>query len=273
MEEVTPEQFANFNKGILIGLYAWTTSNTLVRISTILLYLRIFPIRTFSIFCWVFLALNVAYALATFVVALLICRPIDYTWDPTIPGGYCGSREQLYMWHGTQNLLHDIILVAMPMPLLWKLHLPIGKKVSLIVIFAMGLSICVLTLARTIEVSNGSVARITQDYVSVALLTMLEPLLGVINCSLPVLRPVGQKLFAKFGKVDVFKSEKGREGSSYIQSIGAKRRLPKPADPYRLDTGTFQTLRNDPDIDLHSLSDINSAEITSSSDTRNHTAC
>lgn len=129
-------------KSVLVGLYAWTTSNTLIRISAILLYIRVFPIRKFVILCWMFLGLNIVYALATYIVALLICKPLAYTWDNSIPGGHCGSREKLYLWHGIQNLLHDIILVAMPMPLLWKLHLPTGKKVSLIVIFAMGL-VCV----------------------------------------------------------------------------------------------------------------------------------
>lgn len=156
MEEVTSEQFVNFNKvyhsvlgnphvltsyqGILVGMYAWTTSNTLIRISTILLYLRIFPVRMFNHLCWVFMVLNVAYAFGTYIVALLICRPIDSLWAPTTSGDQCGNLERLYLWHGIQNLIHDIILVAMPMPLLWRLHLPIGKKVSLILIFAMGLS-------------------------------------------------------------------------------------------------------------------------------------
>lgn len=95
------------------------------------------------------MGLNIAYAVATYIVALLICKPLAFTWDSSIPGGHCGNRENLYLWHGIQNLLYDVILVGMPMPLLWKLHMPMGKKISLIIIFAMALmQVYITTMLR-----------------------------------------------------------------------------------------------------------------------------
>ncbi|KAF2800647.1 hypothetical protein K505DRAFT_190221, partial [Melanomma pulvis-pyrius CBS 109.77] len=173
--------------------FLWTASNTLVRISIILLYIRLFQTRKLVIFCWIFLIENVACAIATFIVACLICRPFAYNWDRINIDGHCGNQKQFYLWNGIQNLISDVITIVLPMPLLWKLQLPWTKKISLILIFGMGFGICVITLVRTVEVSIASEAKMTYDYASVGVLSILEPLLGVINCSLPLLRPILQK--------------------------------------------------------------------------------
>jgi hypothetical protein len=117
----------------------WTTSTTFIRISTILLYLQVFPLPKFVVVCWIFMATNIAYALATYIAPLVICRPFIWLWDQSAPDGHCGDPEKFYLWHGTQNLLQDIILVAMPMPLLWTLQMPVFKKISLTLIFGMGI--------------------------------------------------------------------------------------------------------------------------------------
>lgn len=104
----------------------------------ILLYIRLFPTRRFVIICWIFLIENVLCWIASYAAVSLICQPFAYNWDHTIPGGHCGNQQRLYIWNGIQNLLHDIITIVLPMPLLWNLHLPWSKKISLTLIFAMG---------------------------------------------------------------------------------------------------------------------------------------
>lgn len=104
----------------------------------ILLYLRLFPTRIFTWLCWAFLVENVACAIATYVAACLICEPFAYNWDRTIINGHCGDQQKFYLWCGIQNLLSDVITIIMPVPLLWNLHLPRIKKISLTLVFAMG---------------------------------------------------------------------------------------------------------------------------------------
>lgn len=92
---------------------------------------------------------------------------------------------------------------------------------------------------RTVHVSKANLHKVTSDYASVGLLSILEPLLGVANCSLPVLWPVFHLLAEKFNW------NKGHSGSMEdgrpsflrsIQSIGTKPIRPKVHDPYPLDT-------------------------------------
>jgi hypothetical protein len=90
--------------------------------------------------------------------------------------------------------------------------------------------------------------------------TVLEPLLGIINCSLPVLRPVGQKIFARFDKADALHSRNTRRTpASPVLSIGTQRRAPKALDPYYLDLATIHTLDDGSEFELCSISQHNTA--------------
>jgi hypothetical protein len=110
--------------------------------------------------------------------------------------------------------------------------------------------------------------------VSVTTLTMLEPLLGVVNCSLPLLRPVGQNILACLGKANALRFGNARRtSSSQVLSIGHPRRVPRTPDPYCLD---LDTTHGDVDsqIDLCSLSANNDASETGSREVmKPHAAC
>ena len=89
--------------------------------------------------------------------------------------------------------------------------------------------VCVLTITRTIEIQMLSVAQMTRTYVSTAFLTILEPFLGIIACSLPVLRPVLQIITTTV--------KKGHDPSSadddkevHVDTIGCGRNVIKPWD-------------------------------------------
>ncbi|KAL6709022.1 hypothetical protein ACN47E_002149 [Coniothyrium glycines] len=237
MDSVSTQEMVTFYQSVLAGLLLWTTSTTFIRISAILLFIRIFPLARFITLCWFVLALNLAYAIATYFAGFLMCQPITYTWDASRLGGHCGNWRTFYLWHGTQNLVLDLIVVIMPMPLLWRLQLPSYKKVTLTIIFALGLSICAVTLGRIIGTYYGRISHITQDYISVSLLTMLEPFLGIISCSLPLARPVGQRIFALCGRASVLNSELDQSPASF----GDKQRARNVASPYTLSLSTPTT--------------------------------
>lgn len=124
---------------MLLGIFLWTLSNTFVRLSILLLYIRIFQQKWFIYFSWAFVVENILFAIALLVAALLICRPLAMFWDPFTVKGTCGNQIAFQEWMGIHNLISDVVVVVMPMPLLWKLKMPIKKKIGLSLIFAMGL--------------------------------------------------------------------------------------------------------------------------------------
>ncbi len=127
-------------QNLLIGMYLWTASTTLLRMSTLLVYRRIFPLPKFEFVCWIFFFVNLAVAVGACLLGVLLCLPMDEAWRFLTPGNRCEQpRQKLYFAHGIVNLVFDVVIVALPMPFLWTLRLPSNQKWSLMVIFALGL--------------------------------------------------------------------------------------------------------------------------------------
>lgn len=81
---------------------------------------------------------TVAYWLSTVLVAILICRPFAYNWDKVTISGSCGDVSAYYLSTGIVNLVIDVAIVALPLPMLWGLQMKTSKKVSLTAIFSLG---------------------------------------------------------------------------------------------------------------------------------------
>ena len=78
------------------------------------------------------------YCLIVVLEALIVCRPLAYNWDKTINGGTCGNQPKIYLSTGIMNLLLDVTIIVLPMPMLWRLQLALSKKIALSLVFGMG---------------------------------------------------------------------------------------------------------------------------------------
>ncbi|PQE06817.1 integral membrane protein [Rutstroemia sp. NJR-2017a BBW] len=68
-----------------------------------------------------------------------ICRPFAYQWDKTIEGGTCGNQTLGILLVAILNLITDLIMVIMPMPMVWNLKMPRSKKLALMGMFGLGI--------------------------------------------------------------------------------------------------------------------------------------
>lgn len=104
-----------------------------------LFYFRIFGSkRSFRISVFVTIAIVWAWSVSVILETFLLCRPLAYNWDTTIPG-ICGNRNATYVVAGTLNLVTDLLVMALPVPHIWKLQLSLAKKVAVSSIFCLGL--------------------------------------------------------------------------------------------------------------------------------------
>ena len=91
-------------------------------------------------------ALLIAVIFGTF----FICRPFAYAWDKTIDGGQCGDTTKYYLAIGIVNMIIDLSIVLLPMPILWKLQMPTNKKLAVSGILMLGL--LYVSILRCIEI-------------------------------------------------------------------------------------------------------------------------
>ena len=125
------------DKSLLIGQLLWVTCVTLVRVSVLTLYVRIFPTPSFRKVCYLVLGFNLGYFMGVVLACFLICQPLAFIWDQSVNGS-CGNQKSLDTFIGLFNLLLDVTAVALPMPVLWGLQMRKRRKLAVSGMFSMG---------------------------------------------------------------------------------------------------------------------------------------
>jgi len=111
-----------------------------VKISILLFYGRIFPsynkwFRRLLYFTGA--TVCVWWIICQFFV-IFECQPIHYFWDRSPSGGRCLDIQAFFLGQAIPNIFTDVILLAMPIPIIWRLHLPKEQKMGLSGIFLLG---------------------------------------------------------------------------------------------------------------------------------------
>lgn len=99
---------------------------------------QIFRVRSLRIAAYTIMLAGVAYCAAVILQALLICLPVRYNWDKSIDG-QCGNMYAAYMSVAIVDLITELSVIILPMPYVWSLQLPVGKKIALTFIFGIGI--------------------------------------------------------------------------------------------------------------------------------------
>jgi hypothetical protein len=111
---------------------------TSAKISLLLFYVRIFTVRRFQIFAYAVGSLVLVHGIAVLFAIIFQCKPVPYAWDKTIPDGKCFVQHVLYRFMSPPNVLTGILILVMPMPFVWKLHMPRAQKMALTGVFLLG---------------------------------------------------------------------------------------------------------------------------------------
>lgn len=136
-----PCQLLNHRIQIFLRLQIFYFASVIaIKTSLILLYYRLFGVtrwfRWELAFAWVVVILCF---IVDVLVAIFECKPVSYFWDKSIPGGTCINQDQFFRWNGAANLLIDFMILTLTVPVVWHLKLKTRQKLSLAVIFLLGL--------------------------------------------------------------------------------------------------------------------------------------
>lgn len=100
---------------------------------------KLFPIRPFRIAAYSVIVLSILCGLFAILEIFPLCQPFAYNWDKTIPGGHCVNGAKAFYAVVSTNLITDLLIVILPMPMTWRLQLPTTRKLALTSIFGIGL--------------------------------------------------------------------------------------------------------------------------------------
>ncbi|KAF5859047.1 hypothetical protein ETB97_003428 [Aspergillus alliaceus] len=171
--------------------YLWVLlSLERTKVSTLFLYLHIFPVTWVVRIAWATIGVIVAWAIATILVRCLICQPYSYNWDQTIQGGSCGNQVTSFTVTEVINLVTDVVVLVISMPLLYRLQMATYKKVTLIAVSGLGRATCVMSALRISMLSTIEFNEITYTLSRANIFSGVESCLAVILASVPMMRPL-----------------------------------------------------------------------------------
>ncbi|RAL06173.1 uncharacterized protein BO80DRAFT_460417 [Aspergillus ibericus CBS 121593] len=168
----------------------WLVGTVSCKLSMISLYTTLFPSRRFTYAIWAMTILVLAYFIAFICLFLTQCHPVSYGWNP-VPGGSCRSLFIQEILSITLNMVIDTLIAVLPIPALWRLKMAIRNKITISVMFAMGLIVvAVMAFRLEITLNPSTNADFVQGLYLVGLVSFLELWLSIIVVSLPTLAPL-----------------------------------------------------------------------------------
>lgn len=70
--------------------------------------------------------------------SIFSCTPVPFFWNKDIHGGHCINLMAFWFSNASFNILSDIAIIILPIPVLKALNLPKKQKYGLILVFIMG---------------------------------------------------------------------------------------------------------------------------------------
>ena len=185
---------------------------------------------------WITLAVTNVAGLALTLLNIFQCSPVSSTFSyPTPPNVNCTDIVTLYLSSAPVNIITDLAILFLPMPILTGMRLPKKQKIILVVTFSFGAFVAVVDVIRIAYLQDASLNRlkITHGesqgndraseqadfpwYASLSFMwSAVEVNLGVIIACVPSLKPLFLRFMPKFvrdGSQDVSLKGSGDHGT------------------------------------------------------------
>lgn len=100
------------------------------------------------------IALWTAWTTAATCLCIFECIPIHKAWDPLVPG-HCIDLIELSLATGYMNIVTDVMVLLLPVPLVWQLQLATRLKFAVIGVFFTGALQVPLSLIKALTILVG----------------------------------------------------------------------------------------------------------------------
>lgn len=155
INEVSAEDLEGFIKYFWFSFWIYNITLTTIKLSILAQYKRIFVTDWFQKVVRVMIGVILVYGLTTFFDCVFICTPVSFYWTRTGNGHCINQWAMFYANAGTPshrtcpseswltdilvlNILTDLMIILLPMPVLRSLQVRKKHKIALMVIFAIG---------------------------------------------------------------------------------------------------------------------------------------
>lgn len=199
---------------------------TFTKLSLLLFFRRIFPdngFRKATLWAGAFI---ITSNISLFMALAFQCLPVHGVWTnwmyKTPPVQCINVFAAVYIAAG-MSITHDIMILCMPIPTLWRLNLGLRKKLNLMVMFGVGSFVIVASVIRLPSLMKmGASSDPSYDQAPVAFWTNLEVSVGIICACLPACRSLIGFYFPRLQMSLNNTSSNGRKTPGYTNPTSSK---------------------------------------------------
>jgi hypothetical protein len=111
-----------------------------VKFSIVSFFRRIFRGKVFGRITLVLLIVNAAWGVAFVLAVLLQCVPVSGAWDKvTREHAVCYNPVPTFYGVAISDTILDVVILVLPQPFTWRLHMPMRQKLAVSGIFLVGI--------------------------------------------------------------------------------------------------------------------------------------
>ncbi|KDN59729.1 putative integral membrane protein [Colletotrichum sublineola] len=171
--EITKEAYREVMRWLYASSLIYNPAAYFTKVTLLLFEARVFEIhertsRGIRIFI---VALFIGY-IPLQTMKTVICLPISSFWDPGITKPKCFNQRKLFFADLSLAILSDVVILVLPIPLLWGLHMPLWKKVKILTLLGAGGIATAVTVYRLYLVIQFLDSKdVTADFVTLDLVT------------------------------------------------------------------------------------------------------
>jgi len=183
------------------------------------MYIRIFPTRFMRIAVYVLGGFVSVLWLASILVVVFQCTPVQKAYMPYLQEGYCLDTMDWFLGNSVPNIASELLILILPTREIWKLKVSRPQKIAISVVFLMGTVIIIVTCIRLeglVVHANGPKPDLTKDIAHGWIYTCAEPVVAIITACLPAMSPLLRFIF---GKAFASRHSKGSDEESPKREI------------------------------------------------------
>ncbi|KAJ6083451.1 hypothetical protein N7467_007586 [Penicillium canescens] len=139
---IAEEDYAPMLKSIWSTRLLYVIGIMFIKLSLLWFYLRLdrHGYMKWAVYALSFVVLGLSISSA--LILIFSCFPPSKFWDITgTVSGHCmsaSSQQTFYEANGVLNIVTDILIYLTPIPMLWKVQIPLRKKIALTGVFGLG---------------------------------------------------------------------------------------------------------------------------------------
>ncbi|KAI1332615.1 hypothetical protein F5Y16DRAFT_356053 [Xylariaceae sp. FL0255] len=245
-------ELVEFLKLLVISQIIFVVGIALVKLSILLLYLRIFPSKKFKIAVYVLIGVVVSWCITITLLSIFQCKPIEKSYMPWIPGT-CIDLVGAEYGSGLPDILTDFFILVLPVTQVLKLKTSKKNKLVVIFFFTIGAFATFASIIRLVVVFQVDHANGTWTGVDPLVWAVVEQSAAVVSSCLPTLRPLvvyihkttGITIWSRTEKDNTYNSSSQGWSSELNTLGGTSRKFHKLDEESGLSTTITGSMAND----------------------------